>query len=157
MVLLFPSSSNGTLTFTLLISKSFTMSAQDFTTKLLVDQSTEVVFKAIQNVRGWWSEEIEGKTVGIIGYGHTGKKFAKKLSGFDAEVIFHDIQSGLQDAFAKQVTLKELQQKADILSLHTPWTSETNKMVNREFINAFAKPFWFLNTARGKSVVTADL
>jgi D-3-phosphoglycerate dehydrogenase len=72
-------------------------------------------------------------------------------------VICYDILPNIGNQNAKQVSLKELQQKADILSLHTPWTSETNKMVNRGFINAFAKPFWFLNTARGKSVVTADL
>ena len=53
--------------------------------------------------------------------------------------------------------MQELQQKADVLSLHTPWTPDTDKMVNTTFINQFSKPFWFINTARGKSVVTADL
>lgn len=120
--------------------------------------------QANQSVRdGHWIREghrgyeLEGKTVGIIGYGNMGKSFAKKLQGFDVEVICYDILPNIGNQNAKQVSLKELQQKADILSLHTPWTSETNKMVNRGFINAFAKPFWFLNTARGKSVVTADL
>jgi D-3-phosphoglycerate dehydrogenase len=120
--------------------------------------------QANQSVRdGHWIREghrgyeLEGKTVGIIGYGNMGKSFAKKLQGFDVEVICYDILPNIGNQNAKQVSLKELQQKADILSLHTPWTFETNKMVNREFINAFAKPFWFLNTARGKSVVTADL
>ena len=120
--------------------------------------------QANQSVRyGHWireghrGNELEGKTVGIIGYGNMGKSFAKKLQGFDVEVICYDILPNIGNQNAKQVSLKELQQKADILSLHTPWTSETNQMVNREFINAFAKPFWFLNTARGKSVVTTDL
>jgi D-3-phosphoglycerate dehydrogenase len=101
--------------------------------------------------------ELEGKTVGIIGYGNMGKSFAKKLRGFDVEVLCYDIKPFVGDANAKQVSLEELQQKADVLSLHTPWTAETNKMVNAEFINAFAKPFWLINTARGKSVVTQDL
>lgn len=101
--------------------------------------------------------ELEGKTVGIIGYGNMGKSFAKKLRGFDAEVLCYDIKEGVGDENARQVTLKELQQKADVLSLHTPWTPLTNKMVNAGFINAFAKPFWLINTARGKSVVTKDL
>ncbi|QYJ69194.1 hydroxyacid dehydrogenase [Flavobacterium litorale] len=101
--------------------------------------------------------ELDGKTVGIIGYGNMGKAFAKKLRGFDAEVLCYDIKPFVGDANAKQVALKELQQKADVLSLHTPWTPETNKMVNAKFIDAFAKPFWLINTARGKSVVTADL
>lgn len=101
--------------------------------------------------------ELEGKTIGIIGYGNMGKSFAKKLRGFDVAVLCYDILPNVGDENAKQVSLPELQQKADVLSLHLPWTSETNKMVNTNFINNFAKPFWFINTSRGKNVVTADL
>ena len=101
--------------------------------------------------------ELDGKTVGIIGYGNMGKSFAKKLRGFDVEVLCYDILPNVDDENAKQVSLQELQQKADVLSLHIPWTPETDKMVNSNFINQFAKPFWLINTARGKSVVTADL
>lgn len=101
--------------------------------------------------------ELDGKTVGIIGYGNMGKSFAKKLRGFDVEVLCHDILPNMGDENAKQVSLQEVQQKADVLSLHIPWTPETDKMVNAAFINQFAKPFWLINTARGKSVVTADL
>ena len=101
--------------------------------------------------------ELDGKTVGIIGYGNMGKSFAKKLRGFDTEVLCYDIKPGVGDADAKQVTLAELQQRADVVSLHTPWTPETDKMVNANFIDAFTKPFWLINTARGNSVVTADL
>lgn len=101
--------------------------------------------------------ELDGKTIGIIGYGNMGKSFAKKLRGFDVEVLCYDILPNVGDENAKQVSLQEVQQKADVLSLHIPWTPETDKMVNTEFINQFAKPFWLINTARGKSVVTADL
>ncbi|WP_417800467.1 2-hydroxyacid dehydrogenase [Tenacibaculum sp.] len=101
--------------------------------------------------------ELDGKTVGIIGYGNMGKAFAKKLRGFDVEVICYDIKSAIGDKNAQQVSLKELQEKADVLSLHTPQTELTIKMVNSDFINSFSKPFWLLNTARGKSVVTKDL
>lgn len=101
--------------------------------------------------------ELDGKTVGIIGYGNMGKAFAKKLRGFDVEVLCYDIQNNVADANAKQVALEVLQEKADVLSLHIPWTPETDKMVNSDFITAFHKPFWLLNTARGKSVVTSDL
>lgn len=101
--------------------------------------------------------ELEGKTIGIIGYGNMGKSFAKKLRGFDVTVLCYDILPNVGDENAKQVSLSELQQKADVLSLHLPWTSETDKMVNTNFINNFAKPFWFINTSRGKNVVTADL
>ena len=101
--------------------------------------------------------ELDGKTVGLIGYGNMGKSFAKKLRGFDVEVLCYDILSNVGDENARQVSLQELQAKADVLSLHIPWTPETDMMVNTDFINAFAKPFWFINTSRGKNVVTDDL
>ena len=101
--------------------------------------------------------ELDGKTVGIIGYGNMGKSFAKKLRGFDVKVLCYDIQENVGDANAKQVSLAELQQKAAVVSLHIPWTPETDKMVNTDFINGFAKPFWIINTSRGKNIVTADL
>jgi D-3-phosphoglycerate dehydrogenase / 2-oxoglutarate reductase len=101
--------------------------------------------------------ELDGKTVGIIGYGYMGKAFAKKLRGFDVDVLYYDILPNVGDANAKQVSLQELQEKADVLSLHTPQTPETQGMINANFINQFKKPFWFINTARGKSVVTSDL
>ena len=101
--------------------------------------------------------ELDGKTVGLIGYGNMGKAFAKKLQGFDCEVLCYDILEDVGDTNARQVSLKELQEKADVLSLHTPWTPLTDKMVDKDFINTFAKAFCLINTARGKSVVTADL
>jgi D-3-phosphoglycerate dehydrogenase / 2-oxoglutarate reductase len=120
--------------------------------------------KADREVKsGQWNREsnrgheLDGKTVGIIGYGNMGKAFAKKLKGFDAEVLCYDILPNVADANAKQVPLEEVQQKADVLSLHVPWTPLTDKMVNTSFINAFQKPFWLLNLARGKCVVTSDL
>jgi D-3-phosphoglycerate dehydrogenase len=101
--------------------------------------------------------ELDGKTVGIIGYGNMGKSFAKKLRGFDVKVICYDIQQAVGDVNATQVTLDELQLNTDVLSLHIPWTPQTNKMVDKAFIEAFAKPFWIINTSRGKNIVTADL
>ncbi len=101
--------------------------------------------------------ELEGKTVGIIGYGNMGKSFAKKLKGFDVTVLCYDIQENVADENAMQVSLTELQQKSDVLSLHIPWTPETDKIINTNFITSFAKPFWFINTSRGKNVVTDDL
>ncbi|MDC8005979.1 2-hydroxyacid dehydrogenase [Aureisphaera galaxeae] len=101
--------------------------------------------------------ELDGKTVGIIGYGNMGKAFAKKLKGFNCTVFCYDILENVGNKNATQVSLKTLQQMADVVSIHTPWTPLTNQMVNAEFISQFEKPFWFLNTARGKSVVTQDL
>ncbi|MEG1025148.1 MAG: 2-hydroxyacid dehydrogenase [Flavobacterium sp.] len=101
--------------------------------------------------------ELDGKTVGIIGYGNMGKAFAKKLRGFDVEVLCYDIQDNVGDENARQVSLEELHEKTDVLSLHIPWTPETDKMVDAAFINEFKKPIWIINTSRGKNIVTADL
>lgn len=102
-------------------------------------------------------QELDGKTVGLIGYGNMGKSFAKKLRGFDVRVICYDIKEGVSDENAAQVSLADLQKQSDVVSLHIPATELTEKMVNADFINAFAKPFWLINTARGTSVITADL
>jgi D-3-phosphoglycerate dehydrogenase len=113
--------------------------------------------------RGLWLREenrgleLDGKTIGLIGYGNMGKAFAKKLCGFDVEVLCYDIKDDVGDANCKQVSLIELQKKADILSIHVPLTETTKQMINLDFINAFKKSIWFLNTARGKCVVTVDL
>ncbi|MBB1150924.1 hydroxyacid dehydrogenase [Myroides sp. NP-2] len=120
----------------------------------LVDQEVRQGIWIREGNRG---VEIEGKTVGIIGYGHMGNAFAKRLQGFDCEVIFYDIRNNLENQYAKQVSLAELQERADILSLHLPQTPETIHLINASFIQHMAKPFWLINTARGKAVHTPDL
>ncbi|WP_282134681.1 2-hydroxyacid dehydrogenase [Seonamhaeicola maritimus] len=113
--------------------------------------------------RGKWLREgnrgieLDGKTVGLIGYGNMGKAFAKKLRGFEVEVLCYDIKEGVGDENATQVSLSEFQEKVDVVSLHTPQTPLTLNMIDTDFINAFKKSFWLINTARGKSVVTSDL
>ena len=113
--------------------------------------------------KGKWNREanrgieLDGKTVGIIGYGNMGKAFSKKLQGFDCKVICYDIKENVGDKNATQVSLKTFQKEVDVVSLHIPWTPLTNSMVNSNFINQFSKAFWLLNTARGKSVVTSDM
>jgi D-3-phosphoglycerate dehydrogenase len=101
--------------------------------------------------------ELDGKTIGLIGYGNMGKAFAKKLRGFDLTVLCYDIKPNVGDENCKQVSLENLKQKADVLSLHTPQTEDTMHMINANFINSFSKKFWLINTARGASVVTKDL
>ena len=101
--------------------------------------------------------ELDGKTVGLIGYGNMGKAFAKKLRGFDVKVLCCDIKPNVGDENCTQVSLEELQEKVEILSLHTPQTPLTLNMVDSVFIDNFKKPFWLINTARGKSLVTEDL
>lgn len=120
--------------------------------------------KADKEVRNgqWLREEnrgieLDGKTVGLIGYGNMGKSFAKKLRGFNVELLCYDLKPNISDENCKQVSLEELQQKVDVLSLHTPQTALTKNMVSVNFINNFKKNFWLINTARGSSIVTKDL
>lgn len=102
--------------------------------------------------------EIQGKTVGIIGYGNMGSAFAQRLSGFDCNVIaFDKYKKGFSDKFVKEVSLQTLFDETDILSLHIPLTEETNYMVNDDFINSFAKSIFIINTSRGKIINTKDL
>lgn len=101
--------------------------------------------------------ELDGKTVGIIGYGHMGKAFAKKLRGFDVEVLCYDLKPNVGDENAQQVSLQTLQEKTQVLSLHVPHTELTFQMIDTNFISQFKHPFWLLNTARGSCVVTTNL
>jgi phosphoglycerate dehydrogenase-like enzyme len=120
--------------------------------------------QADQQIRsGKWLREkhrgigLSGRTIGLIGYGNTGKAFAKRLRGFDVEVLCFDLKEGVGDENCRQTTLREIQEKASILSLHTPSNKHSIKMVNRDFIEAFQHPFYLVNTARGNAVVTDDL
>lgn len=101
--------------------------------------------------------ELDGKVVGIIGYGNAGKAFAKKLRGFDVEVLAYDILPDVADDNARQVSLEDIFKKTDVLSLHVPQTPLTYKMVNKNFIAQFRKNIWFINTARGSVADTQAL
>lgn len=122
------------------------------------------LFIASQEVKnGIWKreenrgDELLGKTVGLIGYGNMGKATAKRLSGFGCKVIFHDILPDLSDEYATQVSLEELKQSAEVLSLHIPLTSETHYLIDETFIAEMKNDFYFVNTARGKNVKTKYL
>lgn len=102
--------------------------------------------------------ELKGKTIGIIGYGNTGKELAKKLSGFEMKVIAYDkYLSNFSDSFATEVSINELQNTSDIISLHVPLTSETSHLINAEFINKLNRKAIIINASRGKVIKTSDL
>ncbi|WP_449389054.1 2-hydroxyacid dehydrogenase [Chryseobacterium lineare] len=122
------------------------------------------LFIASQEVKnGIWlreenrGDELLGKTVGLIGYGNMGKATAKRLSGFGCKVIFHDILPNLSDEYATQVSLEELKEKAEVLSLHIPLTDESYYLIDGPFISDMKNDFYFVNTARGKNVETKSL
>jgi len=94
--------------------------------------------------------ELKGRTVALIGYGHNGQAMAKKLSGFEVNVIAYDkYKTGFSDAYAKEASMEEVVRQADILSFHIPLTRETRGMVDDEYLFHFRKPIFFLMGARG--------
>lgn len=102
--------------------------------------------------------ELNGRTVGIIGYGNIGSAFAERLKGFGCDIIAYDkYKTGFGDDVVREVTLKDIHKHSDVLSLHIPLTDETNSLVNENFINQFDKPIWVINTARGKVLNLKDL
>ncbi len=104
--------------------------------------------------RGW---ELEGKTIGLIGYGNTGRAFAKKLSVFGVNVLAYDkYLQDYSDSYATEKSLNELQTESDIISFHVPLNQETEHYYNVEFI-ASCKKHILLNTARGGVVSTVAL
>jgi D-3-phosphoglycerate dehydrogenase len=103
-------------------------------------------------------EELMGKTVGLIGYGVMGKAMAQRFSGFGVTCIAYDkYLTNYGDKNAKAVSIEELYEKSEVVSLHTPLTEETKGMINEAYLSEFKKPFYFLNTARGQSVILDDL
>ena len=121
--------------------------------------------KADKEIRvGEWNresnrgEELDGKTVGIIGYGNNGSAFAKKLRGFDVRVLAYDkYKSGFGDHFVQECTLNAIMEQADVLSFHIPQNKETRYIFNNEFVSKMHKPFYLLNLSRGKIVETEAL
>ena len=103
--------------------------------------------------------EIKGKTVGIIGFGNMGAAFAQRLQGFECEIIAYDKYKphGYAPAYVKEVSLEELQARAEVVSLHVPLTEETHYMVRQDFIQQFRRDFFLINTSRGPVVKTTDL
>jgi D-3-phosphoglycerate dehydrogenase / 2-oxoglutarate reductase len=102
--------------------------------------------------------ELMGRTVGIIGYGNMGSNFAQRLQGFGVKVIAYDkYKTAFSNTIATEVSLEQLLEETDILSLHIPLTSETEYLVNNDFINRFKKNIYLINTARGKVLKIKDL
>ena len=125
---------------------------------------TRNLFNANESIKkGIWEREkfrghqINGKTVGIIGYGNMGKSFANKLKGFNCNVICYDIKKNLGDTNCNQVSLKKLRDESQIISLHVPYNLSTKKMINKDFINKMKNPFWLINTSRGNIINTDDV
>lgn len=105
-------------------------------------------------------EELEGKTIAIIGYGNMGTAFARRLKGFGVTVLAYDKYNPPKadtDEFAKEATMEEIYENADVVSLHIPLADDTLFLVDDTWINKFKKKIYIINTSRGKCLKTDDL
>lgn len=123
------------------------------------------IVRADRQVRaGQWhreanrGEEVGGKTIGLLGYGHMGKAFARRLQAFDCTVLAYDHDPRVEpNHHALMVSLPELQDRAQVLSLHIPYSPANHQFVNEAFLAGFRNPLWLLNTARGEVLNHAAL
>lgn len=121
--------------------------------------------RADQQVRkGEWvreenrGHELQGKTVGLIGFGNMGSSFASKLQGFDCNILAYDkYKIGFGNTLVREAGMQEILNEADILSIHVPLTDETEYFIDDSLLNSFKKKIYFINTSRGKCVRTGDL
>lgn len=126
---------------------------------------TRHTFRAFDEIKkGIWmreenrGEELTEMTVGIIGYGHTGQAFARKISGFGCRVLFYDkFLKNIPTPYACEALLQEVLDQADVLSFHIPWNEQNNGLINRSLIEAVSKPFYLLNLSRGGIMKTEDV
>jgi D-3-phosphoglycerate dehydrogenase len=114
--------------------------------------------------KGLWEREfnrgieLDGKTVGLIGFGNNGHAFANKLRGFDTEILAYDkYKTGFSNEQVKESSLEEIYKNAEVVSFHIPQNAETLYFGNELFFQSFKKNIFLLNLSRGKIVETKAL
>jgi D-3-phosphoglycerate dehydrogenase len=123
-----------------------------------INKGDAEVRKMIWDRNGNRGIELSGRTVGIIGYGNTGKAVAKKLSGFGVRVLAYDkYLQNYSDRWATEAGMEEIFEQAELLTLHVPLTKETQKMVDQSYINKFRNNIWLFNLSRGGVVKTDEI
>jgi len=136
----------------------------EHTLGLLLSLTNNIQVSHQEIKKGIWKREenrgveLSKKTIGIIGYGNAGSSFAKKLIGFDCQILAYDkYKKNYGTKFVKEASLNKIFRNSDVLSIHIPLNNETKHMINNAFLKRFQKTIFFINTSRGKIVKTIDL
>jgi len=123
-----------------------------------LNKGDEEVRNGVWDREGNRGIELDGKTVGIIGYGNNGNAFAKKLNGFEVTVLAYDkYKENYGNQYVEAVSMEEIFNKADVLSFHIPQNEETMFLANQDYFDSFKRPIYVINLARGKIVRTSAL
>lgn len=125
------------------------------------------IYKSYQRVKkynfsldGLLGFDVHGKTVGVIGTGKIGKVFIQIMKGFGANVIAYDVykdEQASKDIGFEYVSLENLCQKSDVISLHCPLTPETDHIINKNTLSMMKDNVIIINTSRGRLICTDDL
>ncbi len=99
--------------------------------------------------------EISGKTIGIIGFGNNGSRFAKLLQPFGVKVLaFDKYKTGFGQDYIHEATLEQIAQEADIISYHVPLTNDTKHIINADYLNTLERMPLLVNASRGGTMNT---
>ncbi len=123
-----------------------------------LNQADAQVRASIWDREGNRGVEISNKTIGIVGFGHTGKSVAKKLSGFGCKILVYDkYLENYGTSYAKQSEMDQIFEECDVVTFHVPLTKETKWMVDEIYLNQFKKSIYLMNLSRGSVLKTKDL
>jgi glyoxylate reductase len=154
-----------------------------YTPEVLTDATADLAFSLILDVtrrvsegdrlirKGNWNQifgayeyvgnDLQGKTLGILGLGRIGSTVAKRAKSFDMKIIYHN-RKQISKAKEKSLGLRyvsflELIKESDIISIHVPHTKETDKLFNKKIFRKMKRTSFLINTARGKIINERDL